>query len=99
MSVLIRIYSKFGKENIYTFSGYNALNDTLTVYSNLDCDIALRNLKGCVKSNEPCKIHITDRSNDLYTTTECIIEGATLNDESDEIVYELATTKFTSHKG
>ena len=99
MSVLIRIYSKLGKEHIYTFAGYSALNDTLTVYSNVDCDINLQNLKGCVESNQPCCIYITDSGNDMYTTTECNIEGAKLDKGSNEIVYELAKTSFTSHRG
>jgi len=98
MSCLIRIYSKFGKEHVYTFNEYSVLNSTLTIYSaNLDC-VDIRNVKGCVESNQPCCIHITDSNNDMYTTTECHIEGATLDKESDEIVYELAKTSFTNHK-
>jgi len=99
MSVSIRIYTQFGKEHVYTFEGYRALNSTLSIYSNLGVqDVCIKNFQLLVESEEPCKIHITDRSNDAYTTTECFIEGATLDKDSNEIVYELATTKFTNHR-
>ena len=99
MSVSIRIYTQFGKEHVYTFEGYSALNNTLSIYSNLGVqDVCIRNFQLLIEQEEPCKIHITDRSNDLYTTTECFIEGATLDKDSKQIVYETAELKFTNHR-
>lgn len=97
MSVSIRIYTKFGKEHVYTFEGYNTLNNTLTIYSNLGCqDVSLRNFQLLVESNEPCKIHLTDHSNDVYITTECFIEGAVLDNR--EIKFDTSELKFTNHR-
>jgi len=106
MSVSIRIYTQFGKEHIYTFEGYSTLNNTLIVYSNLGIqDVSIRNLELLVESNEPCKIHITDRRTETgdigsntqpYTTTECFIEGARL--EKREIKYDNEETRFTNHR-
>lgn len=97
MSVSIRIYTQFGKEHIYTFEGYSTLNDTLTIYSNLGIqDVSILNFQRLIESEAPCKIHITDHSNDLYTTTECFIEGARLDKR--EIKYDNAETRFTNHR-
>ena len=97
MSVLIRIYTQFGKEHVYTFEGYSTLNNTLSIYSNLGVqDVAICNFQRLIESQEPCKIHITDRSNDLYTTTECFIEGARLDKR--DIKYDSVETRFTNHR-
>ena len=96
MSALIRIYSNLGKENVYSFTGYNTLNNQLTVYSNIGIqDVSILNLRRTVESNEPCTIVITDSSNDIYTTTTCTINGARLDKESNAIVFESSDTSFT----
>lgn len=99
MTVSIRIYTQFGKEHVYTFEGYSTLNKTLTIYSNLGLeDVSIRNLQLCVERNEPCKMHLTDRSNDIHTTTECFLEGARLNDKGNKIVFDTLENRFTNHR-
>lgn len=102
MTVSIRIYSKLGKEHVYTFEGYNTLNNTLTVNSILGCeDVSIANLQLCIKSNEPCDIQITDRSNDLFTITKCFIHGARLDKKENGrnyIAFDTVELKFTNHR-
>jgi hypothetical protein len=97
MSALIRIYTKFGKEHVYTFEGYSTLNNVFTIYSSLGVqDVSILNFKNLVREEEPCRIHVTDRSNDLYTTTEVFVEGARLI--GNDIIFDIAELRFTNHR-
>ena len=81
--MFIRIYSKLGKEHIYSFEGYSILNNELTVYSNngREC-ISIRNLQICLEDNEPCCIYIRQDQE------ECTINGARYDKESNKILFE-----------
>ncbi len=81
--MFIRIYSKLGKEHIYTFEGYSTLNNELTVYSNngIEC-ITIRNLQIMVEENEPCCIYIR------HGNEQCTIDGATYDKESRSILFD-----------
>ena len=81
--MFIRIYSKLGKEHIYTFEGYSLLNSQLTIYSNLGIqDVNIRNLQICIEDNEPCRMYIRNDNE------ECTLDGVTFDRESNTILFE-----------
>lgn len=81
--MFIRIYSKLGKEHIYSFDGYSAHSNQLTVYSNngIEC-VTIRNLEIVIEANEPCRVYIRDGKE------ECTLDGARFDKESREILFD-----------
>ena len=80
--MFIRIYSKLGKEHIYTFEGYSLLNNKLTIYSNRGIeDFCIRNVQICIEDNEPCRMYIRQDQE------ECTLDGVTFDKESREILF------------
>lgn len=81
--MFIRVYSKLGKEHIYTFKGYSTLNNELTIYSHLGIeDVSIRNLQIAIEAAQPCSVYIRDGNE------ECTLDGARYDEESRKILFD-----------
>lgn len=74
----MRIYTNFGKENVYSIDYYRIEGKTLTTYStNQDDDIF-----STIKNGEPCCISLISHNNKYETYKECCLEHCFIENNS-----------------
>jgi len=92
MTAFIRIYTKFGKENVCTLGSFSLVTEQF----NLDVDPThalilhdtdaqlVEDTINTVKAGQPCNIHI--RFEDDETEAECILDCCTVCDRTNRIL-------------
>lgn len=92
MTAFIRIYTKFGKENVRTLDAFSLVTEQhnkdvdpihLLMLHDTDPDL-VEDTINTVKAGQPCNIHI--RFEDSYTETECTLDCCTVCERTNRIL-------------